>query len=103
MSPSRGDFPCADPSNVSCGPKAETHSLTGYEDLTEEDNSILVKPIFFHKPSVTSTYDSAESTATPPPKSDLDDEQLRALLASPLYLQERMRNDRHFKTLNEKT
>ena len=31
----------------------------------------------------------AESIATPLPKSDLDDEQLRALLASPLYLQER--------------
>ena len=27
--------------------------------------------------------------ASPPPESDLDDEQIRALLASPLYLQER--------------
>ena len=35
-----------------------------------------------------STLDSAESIATPP-ESDFDDEQLRALLASPLYLQER--------------
>ena len=34
-----------------------------------------------------STYDSAESIATPP-ESDFDDEQLRDLLASPRYLQE---------------
>ena len=34
-------------------------------------------------------YDSAESIATPLPESDLDEEQLRALLASPLYPQER--------------
>ena len=38
---------------------------------------------------MTSTYDSAESIATPPAESDLDDEQLRNVLASPLYLQER--------------
>ena len=35
-----------------------------------------------------STYDSAESIATPL-EADLDDEQRRTLLASPLYLQER--------------
>ena len=60
--------------NVSFGPLAETHSPAGYEtkDLTEEDTSILVKPMFFHKPSMTSTYDSAESIATPPPESDLE-------------------------------
>ena len=45
--------------------------------------------MFFHKPSMTSTHDSAESIATPPPKSDLDDDELRNMLASPLYLQER--------------
>ena len=51
---------------MSFGPLAETHSPTGYElkDLTEEDNSILVKPMFFHRPSKTSTFDSAESIAT---------------------------------------
>ena len=38
--------------------------------------------------SLPSTYDSAESIATPP-EVDFDDEQLRALLASPLHLQER--------------
>ena len=35
------------------------------------------------------TYDSAESIATPPPESDLDDAQIREMLASPMYLQER--------------
>ena len=47
-------------------PLAETHPPTGYEpkDLSEEDNSILVKPMFFHRPSKTSTFDSAESIAT---------------------------------------
>ena len=44
--------------------------------------------MFFHRPNVTSTNDSAESIATPPPESDLDDEQIRNMLASPLYLQE---------------
>ena len=33
---------------------------------------------------MTSTYDSAESIATLPPESDLDDEQIRTMLASPL-------------------
>ena len=54
-----------------------------------EDNSIEIKPMFFHKPSMTSTYDSPESIATPPLESDLDDDQIRNMLASPLYLQER--------------
>ena len=38
---------------------------------------------------MTSTCDSAENIATPPPESDLDDEQIRNMLASPLYLQVR--------------
>ena len=38
---------------------------------------------------MTSTYDSAESIATSPPKSDLDDEQISDMLVSPLYLRER--------------
>ena len=37
---------------------------------------------------MTSTYDSAESIATLPPESDLDDEQMRKMLASPLFLHE---------------
>ena len=35
------------------------------------------------------TYESAESIATPPAESDWFDEQIRNMLASPLYLQER--------------
>ena len=91
MSASHGGSPCADPSNVSFGPLTETHSPTGYEPkyLTEEHNFILVKPMFFHGPSMSSTYESAESIATLPAESDWDDEQIRNMLASPLYLQER--------------
>ena len=50
---------------------------------------VRVRPWSFHQSVIASTYDSAESIATPPPEADFDDEQLRALLASPLYLQER--------------
>ena len=45
--------------------------------LTEEDNTTLVKPMFFHRTSETSTCESAESVATLPPESDLDNEQIR--------------------------
>ena len=92
MSTSHGGSSCADPSNVSFGHLAETHSPTGYEpkSLTEEDTSFLVKTMFFHRPSMASTSDSAGGVATPPPVSDLDDEQIRNMLASsPVYLQER--------------
>ena len=41
-------------------------------NLTEMNN-IEITPIFFHRPSVTSTYDTSESIATLPPESDLDD------------------------------
>ena len=37
--------------------------------------------MFFHRPSMTSTSDSAESIATPPLESDLDDDQVRNMLA----------------------
>ena len=87
LSTSHGDLPCTDLSNVSFGSVAEIYSPTGYEpkDLTEEDISVLVKPMFFHRPSMMSTYDSVESSATLPPESDLDDEQIWNVLASPLY------------------
>ena len=45
--------------------------------------------MFFHKPSITSTFDSAQRIATPPHESDLDENQFPNMLASPLYLQER--------------
>ena len=59
------------------------------KDLAEEYNFVQVKPLFFHRPSMTSIYDSAERIATPPLESDLDDEQIWTMRASPLYLQER--------------
>ena len=76
---------------MSFGSLADLHSPKSYEpkDLAEEDNPVQVKPLFFHRPSMTSTFDSAENIATPSPESDLDDEQIRTMLASPLYLQER--------------
>ena len=76
----------------------EDNQLAEHEDL-------CVKSLFFHRPSIASTCDSAESIVTPPPVSDLDDEQLRALLASPLYLQEREENAERSQviTLHEQT
>ena len=66
MSASHGDLPCAVPSNVSFGPLAETHSPTGYDPKTLiEGDSMEIKPMFFHRPSMTSTYDSSGSIATP--------------------------------------
>ena len=75
----------------------ESTSPTGYEpNSLIEDNSkdlnemtsMEIKTMFFHKPSMTSTYDPAESIATPPPESNLDDDQIRNMLASLLFLQE---------------
>ena len=65
-----------------------------YKQFTEdkqltEHKDLRVKPLSFHQSITASTYESAQSIATPLPESDLDDEQLRALLASPLYPQER--------------
>ena len=84
---------------MSIGYLAESITSTGYEPehLTEdkdhaEHEDLRVKPFFFHRQRTASTYVSAESIATLPPESDLDDEQIRALLASPLYLQEREAN-----------
>ena len=73
-----------DPERRLAGP-AESNTLTGYEpnDFVEMNNT-EVTPIFVHRPCVTSTFDSAESIATPPQESDLDDEQVRDMLASPL-------------------
>ena len=78
--------PCHDP-QVSIGSMADVPPTTGYEpkDLAENDD-LCVNPLFFHRPSITSTYDSPESISTRAPESDLDDEQIRPLLASPLSL-----------------
>ena len=61
--------------------------FTGDGQFTEHED-LRVRPLYFHQSIIASTQDSAESIATLP-ESDFDDEQLRALLASPLYLQER--------------
>ena len=58
--------------------------FTEFEDLR-------VRPLSFNQSIIASACDSAESIATPP-ESDFDDEQHCALLASPLYLQERGAN-----------
>ena len=80
-------YQCDEPINVSFGYLADLHSPAGYEpkDVAEEDNPVQGGPLFFHRPSMTSLYDSAESIATLPPESDLDDERVRTMLASPLY------------------
>ena len=38
--------------------------------ILQKNDDLCVKPLFFHRPSRTSTYDSAESIATPPLESD---------------------------------
>ena len=88
---SHGDDHCDDPQHVATfGPLAEPQLPTWYEpnDLTEMNNTD-VTPMFFHRPGMTLTYDSAESIASQPSESDLVSEQLRDMLASPLYLQEK--------------
>ena len=57
----------------------------------------------YNQSLLSSTQDSIESLATPQ-EADLDDEQIRALLASPRFLpnEKQVRNDRKFITLKEK-
>ena len=64
---------------------AEDQDLAEHEDLR-------VKPLTFHRLSTASTCGAAESIATPPLESDSDYEQIRALLALQLYMQEREAN-----------
>ena len=99
---------CEDPLPPQGGASAELPPPTGHETNRIVDNQIVanqenrhlteddqiteledrVKSLSYNQSFLPSTHDSAESIATPP-ESDFDDEQLRALLASPLYLQER--------------
>ena len=99
---------CEDPRRD--GTSSESHSSTGYEPKRIELNRILVnpqnqiiddqevfeemgvKPLTYSQSLIHSAYDSAESMATPP-DSDLEDEQLRKTLASPLFLRERGENE----------
>ena len=90
----RGSGALAEPRHFTvCEPKQlaehqDHRHFTGDGQFTEHED-LHVKPLFFHQPSIPWTNDSAESIVTPSPDSDLDDEQLRDLQASPLYLQER--------------
>ena len=58
--------PCPDPQQASIGYMGDVQPTTSYEpkDLAENDD-LCVMPLFFHRQSTTSTYDSAESIATP--------------------------------------
>ena len=60
---------CADPPEVSLGYLVEPTTCAGYEpkDLAGNDR-LRVKPLLCNRPSIASTYDSAESTATLPPE-----------------------------------
>ena len=95
----QSEQPCGDQRPQQSGAPTEIPPLTGYEpmqlaenqdhrhftedkQLTEHED-LRVKPLPFHQPI------TAESIATPSPGSDSDGEQHHALLASPLYLQER--------------
>ena len=113
--------PCQDPRPQQCSALTEPTPLTGYEpNPIVEDREyrhftgdgqfielevLRVRPLPVHQSITASTYDSAGSMATPLPESDLHDEQLRTLLASPPYLQEREASAerRKFITQNEKT
>ena len=64
---------------------------------------MLVKPMFFHKPSMTSTHDSAESIATPSLELDLDDDQIRNMLLSPLNLEAIADRSRVYHSFKEKS
>ena len=86
---------------ASFSPMPESTSPTGYEpNSLIEDNSkdlnemtsMEIKTMFFHMSSMTSTYDPAESIATPRPESNLDDDQIRNMLT-----------DHEFITLSTKT
>ena len=61
-------------------------------DDQDDIEKIGAKKLSYSDSLVHSAYDSAESIATPP-DSDLEDEQIRKMLASPLYLRERAENE----------
>ena len=72
-------YHCDDPINVSFGSLADLYSPTVNEpkDFAEEDNPVQVEPLVLPQTA-------AESMTTSPLESDLDDEQIRTLLASPM-------------------
>ena len=81
----------------------EDKQFSEHQDLAEHED-FRVKPLFFHPPSMASTYDSAESIVTPPPDSDLDDEQIQCSAGiTTVRSEKQMRNDHKFITLHQKT
>ena len=84
--------PYADPRKAQEGGiYPELHPHTGYEPnriVGDQDNTYFTEDDQITELEDRTTKDSVESIATPP-EADVDDEQLRTLLASPLYLQER--------------
>ena len=111
--------PCEDQRPQKSGALTELPPFTGYEpNRIVEDRDYMhftgdgqftelevlrVRPLSFNQSIIASTYDSVESIATHP-ESDLDGEQLRALLASPLYYrsEKQMRNDHKFSLCTRK-
>ena len=104
----QSEQPCGDQLPQQSGALTEISPLTGYElnGIAEDRNcrhftgdgqfteheDLRVRPLSFHRSIKASAYDSAESIATPR-DSDFD-EQLRALLASPLYQERRASSER---------
>ena len=99
----QSEQPCGDQRPQHSGALTEIPPLTGYEpNWTAEDQDYRhftedkqfteledrAKSLSHNQSIKASTYESAESIETHP-ESDFDDEQIRALLASTLYLQER--------------
>ena len=98
----RAEQPCGDRRpqlSYEPNPLAEDH-FSGDGQFTQRED-LRVRPLSFHQSNIASTCDSAESIATHP-ESDLDDEQVRTLLASPRS-EKQVQNDRKFITLNQKT
>ena len=84
--------PCADLRRLLSGVLAEPPSLIGYkpkqlaefQDLAEHED-LLVQPLFFHRPNIASTYDSAENIVTPPPNSGTRKLDVQCILRSDEY------------------
>ena len=102
--------PCRDLRPHLSGALAEPRPLTGYEPKELAENQDYRhftedKQFTEHEDLRVNPCPSAESIATPHPDSDLDDEQLRALLVTTVLTgaRRRCRTIASFITLNEKT
>ena len=85
-------IPCADPQEVSLGYLAEPSLQVMNPRILQETRIHVSNHYSSTDQEKPDTYDSAQNLVTPPPESDLDDEQIRDLLASPHYPQEREAN-----------